>query len=498
MFYYAILLPLALLLLAYKIFFTSKTQRYNLAPSPPHSLPIIGHHLLLKPPIHRLFHRLSKTHGPIFSLQFGCRRAVVITSHKLSTECFTGKNDIILSSRPYFLTGKYVAYNYTTVGTAPYGDHWLNLRRIFAHEILSSNRLTDFLFIRKDEISRMLTRLSRNINKDFVLEPILSDLTFNNIVRMVAGKRYYGDDVHNEEEADIFKQHIADINEYSAARHPGDYLPFMKIFGRSFEKRVKAVGDALDDLFQGLLEECRSNKDGNTMVNKLLIRQQEEPGYYTDVIIKGLILGMVNGGTETTAVTLEWAMASLLDYPEYLEKAKLEIDEIVGQDRLIDEPDLANLPYLRNIVLETFRLYPAGPLLVPRLATEDIKIGGYDVPSGTMVMVNAWAIHRDPNLWTEPEKFNPERFHDGEGKDDVRKLIHFGSGRRRCPGATLGQKIVTLVLGSLIQCFDWEKFNNEKIDMTETPGLAMRKEVPLRTVCRPRPIMNKLHAQLEA
>ncbi|CAN6817710.1 unnamed protein product [Brassica oleracea] len=97
-----------------------------------------------------------------------------------------------------------------------------------------------------------------------------------------------------------------------------------------------------------------------------------------------------------------------------------------------------------------------------------------------MVMVNAWSIHRDPELWTEPERFNPDRFNGGgEGeKDDVRMLITFGSGRRMCPDAGLANKIVTLALGSLIQCFDWGRVNGKKIDMTEGPEMAMRKVVP--------------------
>ncbi|WZZ67753.1 hypothetical protein YC2023_079123 [Brassica napus] len=163
----------------------------------------------MKPPVHRLLQRFSEKYGPIFSLRYGSSRVVVITSLSLVQESFTGTNDVILSSRPLQLTAKYVGYNHTTVGTAPYGDHWRNLRRIFSLEILSSNRLTSFLYIRKDEIRRMLTRLSRDAHSDddgsrfthVELEPLLSDLTFNNIVRlMVAGKRYYGDDVDNKEE----------------------------------------------------------------------------------------------------------------------------------------------------------------------------------------------------------------------------------------------------------------------------------------------------------
>ncbi|KAF8070825.1 hypothetical protein N665_1130s0002 [Sinapis alba] len=495
MFYYVIL-PLALLLIAYKFIF-SKTKRLNLPPSPPHSLPIIGHHRLIKPPVHRLFHRLAKAHGPIFYLRLGTRRAVVISSYALARECFTGHNDVVVSNRPRFLTSKYIAYNYTTIATTPYGDHWRNLRKICSLEIVSSKRLANFLHIRKEEIHRMLTRLSRDalINREVELESLFYDLTFNNIVRMVTGKIYYGEDASDKAEADTFKKLIAYITSTSGARHPGEYLPFLKIFGRSFEKKVKAVGEAMDAILQRLLDECRGNKDGNTMVNHLLSLQQQDPEYYSEVIIKGLMLGIMFAASETSAVTIEWAMTSLLNHPELLEKLKLEIDEKIGQDRLIEETDIQNLPYLQNVVSETLRLYPAAPLLVPRLTVEDIKVGGYDVPRETMVMVNAWSIHRDPELWTEPEKFNPERFNGerGEGdKDDVRTLITFGSGRRMCPGAGLANKIVTLALGSLIQCFDWGRVNGQEIDMTEGPEMAMRKVVPLRAICNLRPVMNKL------
>ncbi|KAG2332106.1 hypothetical protein Bca52824_003286 [Brassica carinata] len=186
-------------------------------------------------------------------------------------------------------------------------------------------------------------------------------------------------------------------------------------------------------------------------------------------------------------------MANLLKNPEVLKKARAEIDDKIGQERLVDEPDIVNLPYPQNIVSETFRLCPAAPLLVPRSPSEDLKTGGYDVPRGTIVLVNSWAIHRDPKLWDEPERFMPERF-ENKAAENTNKLMMFGNGRRTCPGAALGQRMVSLALGSLIQCFDWKKVNGEEIDMTENPGMARRKLVPLRAVCYQRPIMISLFA----
>jgi len=193
--YVLIVLPLALFLIAYKFLFSSKTQRFNLPPGPT-PFPIVGHLHLVKPPVHRLFRRFAEKYGDIFSLRYGSRQVVVISSLPLVRESFTGQNDVILTNRPHFLTAKYVAYDYTTIGTAAYGDHWRNLRRICSLEILSSNRLTGFLSVRKDEIRRLLTKLSREYDGRVVeLEPLLADLTFNNIVRMVTGRRYYGDQV---------------------------------------------------------------------------------------------------------------------------------------------------------------------------------------------------------------------------------------------------------------------------------------------------------------
>ncbi|KAI6684303.1 hypothetical protein NL676_030216 [Syzygium grande] len=116
---------------------------------------------------------------------------------------------------------------------------------------------------------------------------------------------------------------------------------------------------------------------------------------------------MILAGTDTTAVTLEWAMSELLNHPCALKKVAQELDNVIGEQQLIDEADTAKLPYLHSIISETLRLHPSAPLLVPHMSTEDCSIGGYDVPRLTIVLVNAWAIHRDPKLWDDPTSFKP-------------------------------------------------------------------------------------------
>lgn len=197
---------------------------------------------------------------------------------------------------------------------------------------------------------------------------------------------------------------------------------------------------------------------------------------------------MIVAGTDTSVVTIEWAMSLLLNHPDVLQNAKLELDSKVGPHRLVEEHDLPNLNYLRNIISETFRMFPAGPLGVPRESSADCKVGGYDIPGGTILLVNAWAIHRDPKVWDEPTRFKPERF-EGRGEAEMEKLMPFGMGRRACPGEGLGRRMVGLALGSLIHCFDWERMGSEEVDLDEGFGLTMPKLKPLEAMCRPRQIM---------
>lgn len=188
-------------------------------------------------------------------------------------------------------------------------------------------------------------------------------------------------------------------------------------------------------------------------------------------------------------MTIQWAMRLLLAHPEAFHKLRAEVDSKVGNERLLSESDFTNLPYLQCVINETLRLYPPVPLLLPHYSLEDCTIGGYDVPKHTILMVNAWAIHRDPQVWDEPEKFKPERFEGMKGEKEGfnYKFVPFGMGRRACPGAAMGLRTASLVLGSLIQWFDWENVEfEENLDACYNARITLNKEKPLEAICIPR------------
>jgi len=197
---------------------------------------------------------------------------------------------------------------------------------------------------------------------------------------------------------------------------------------------------------------------------------------------------MLLAGTDSSAVTLEWALSCVLTHPEVLETARYEIETNVGQDRLLDESDLPKLPYLKNIIYETLRLYTPAPLSLPHSSSEECIIGGYKVPRDTILLVNAWAIHRDPKSWSEATSFKPERF---EKEGELDKLIAFGLGRRACPGEVLAMRAISLTLGLLIQCFDWKQMDEKEIDMREESGFTLSRLVPLKAMYKARPVIKK-------
>ncbi|CAN1288137.1 Cytochrome P450 98A3 [Linum perenne] len=176
---------------------------------------------------------------------------------------------------------------------------------------------------------------------------------------------------------------------------------------------------------------------------------------------------MITAGMDTTAISSEWAMAEIVKHPRVQQKLHEEV------------------------VKESLRLHPPTPLMLPHRSNANVKIGGYDIPKGSNVHVNVWAVARDPAAWKEPLEFKPERFleEDVDMKGHDYRLLPFGAGRRVCPGAQLGINLVTSMLGHLLHHFQWsppEGVKPEEIDMSENPGLVTYMRTPLQAVATPR------------
>ncbi len=237
-----------------------------------------------------------------------------------------------------------------------------------------------------------------------------------------------------------------------------------------------------------------------------------------------LLQELLAAGTETSMYTTEWALTELIRNPVVMKRAQTELETVIGTNRIVEEADLPKLTYLQAVVKETFRLHPPAPLLLPHGSLDEAcqVAGGYDIPPRTKIMVNIWAMGRDPSIWERPLEFYPERFlqqqQDSEalkydlqpnllqqqhptvdktvdatknvdGKENTFEHLPFGTGKRACPGRPMGNLVVEIVLARLLQGFNWELPNKQDpktLDMTEKFGGVIHKAQPLQVRAYPK------------
>nr|AYM55669.1 cytochrome p450 [Croton stellatopilosus] len=455
---------------------------------------------------HHSIAALARTYGPLMHLRMGFVDVVVAASAAVASQ-FLKVHDANFSSRPPNSGAKYVAYNYQDLVFAPYGPRWRMLRKISSVHLFSGKALDDFRHIRQHEVSVLTRALASAGSTPVNLGQLLNVCTANALGRVMIGRRVFGDGSGGgDRKADEFKTMVVELMVLAGVFNIGDFVPALEWLDlQGVAAKMKKLHKRFDAFLSEIVEEHKMNLKGSDGIEKhtdmlsTLIALEEDAdgdgGKLTDTEIKALLLNMFTAGTDTSSSTVEWAIAELIRHPKILSKVKQELDSVVGRDRLVTELDLAQLTYFQAVVKETFRLHPSTPLSLPRLAAESCEINGYHIPKGSTLLVNVWAIARDPDVWSDPLEFKPERFLPGGEKAnvDVRgndfELIPFGAGRRICAGMSLGLRMVQLLIATLVHGFDWELADGlmpEKLNMDESFGLTLQRAVPLMVHPRPR------------
>ncbi|XP_068644976.1 xanthotoxin 5-hydroxylase CYP82C4-like [Aristolochia californica] len=482
------------------------------APEVPGSCPIIGHIPLLAncPNIHRQFAYFADHHGPAFTIHAGRLRILVVNTWELSKDCLF-VNDRALADRPNLLFYEHFP---PIFAFAKYGSFWRESRKILVQNISSAANLDSIQLFWISEVDHLVRRLyTRWVcnNRDQIdMKHELLGTMLNISTRIVARKRYHGSK-EGDAEARLFIRLFEETLYQLSIQNVGDAFPFLRRFDLlGNERAMKKTGQEVDELMQKWVDEHRlQNKDSSSstaahdggactldtdLIDMLLLKEKEGtlPNTYpSNSFIKGFIYAIIVGATDTSAITLMWALSLLVNNPHVLERAYAELDLHVGHERVVETSDLGKLVYLQSIIKEALRLYPPSPLLGPHRASEDCKVGDFHVFAGTTVMINAWKIQRDPRVFTNPLEFRPERFLEENRDMDVMGqqfiLIPFGFGRRGCPGANMALRIVHLALARLLQAFDWTLLSGcAEVDMSEDTTTTLGRKHPLELIVVPR------------
>ncbi|KAL1538941.1 geraniol 8-hydroxylase-like [Salvia divinorum] len=457
---------------------TARLRGKNLPPGPG-PLPVIGNLHLLGPHPHKSLARLANMHGPLMLLRLGSKNTVVVSSADVAKQVLQ-KHDLAFSSRtvPDALHA-HDHFKYSVVWM-PVSSRWRSLRKAMTSNIFSASRLDANQHLRTRKVEDLIAYCQ---TADVVDVGRAAFRTTLNALTNTIFSIDLADPISDS--AGEFKEIVSGIMEEAGKPNPVDFFPFLAIFDPlGIRRRLSVYFGKVIDIFSSLIDERleKRKEETNDVMDTLLGMPQEIDRTH----VKHLCLDLFAAGTDTTSSTVEWAMAEALKNPETMKRAKTELEEVIGKGKMVREGHMSRLPYLQCLVKETLRLHPPVPFLIPRKVEEDVEVLGHTVPKGSQVFVNMWAIGRDPNVWEKPSDFNPRRFLNSEvdvrGKDF--ELIPFGAGRRICPGLTLAMRMVPVMLGSLLNSFDW-KVEGGKLEMDHKFGITLAKAQPLRAVPTP-------------
>ncbi|XP_077212096.1 labd-13Z-ene-9,15,16-triol synthase, chloroplastic-like [Tasmannia lanceolata] len=473
----------------------TKAPRNGKLPLPPgpRGLPLVGYLPFMDSEIHHQFTQLAKIHGPIMKLWLGRKLCVIVATPSLAKEILKD-NDIVFANHDV-PESALALYDGKGITWSPHGSHWRDLRKVFVREMMSNASLEGYSFFRCREVRQMVTNVYAKRGTQINLGELAFITALNIMTSILWGGTLDGDE--RRKVGVEFRKAIDEIIELFGKPNLSDCYPGIAKFDlQGVVREMRTITNWLDKIFDSVIDQRMKMDSSNGEEgeeNKDLLQflwQLTKRGELTVTNIKALFMDVVIGGTDTTSTSVEWTMTEIIRHPKIMKKVQDELEEVVGLNNLVKESHFSKLNYLEAVLKEAQRLHPAGPFLVPQKPSQSCVVGGYHIPKDTKVMLNVWAIHRDPEVWNNPLEFKPERFLGDSGKLDFRgndfRYLPFGSGRRICAGIPLAERVLTFIVASLLHSFDWRVAEGTKIDVSDKFALVLKKATPLIAIPTPR------------
>ncbi|GLT61736.1 hypothetical protein SLA2020_344200 [Shorea laevis] len=488
-----------------------KMFRFRTTPLPPgpKPWPFVGNlpEMLINKPTHRWIHNLMNQMGTdIAYIRLGNVHVIPVACPEISRK-FLREHDAVFASRPYCMSAEVVTEGYHTIFSMPLGSRWENTKKIIASHVLSPVKhhwLTGKRLEEADNLVRFVYNQCVSYDKTGMVNvrTVAQHYCGNVIRKMLFGRRYFGTEKEDGGPGVEEEEHVEAIFKMLACLYSfciSDYLPWLRRFDLDGHEKITREATMIAGKYHDPIIEERINqweKGTKTEEEDLLdvlinLRDADGNQLLSKDEIKGEVTELMVATVDNPSNALEWALAEMLNQPEILEKAAEELDRVVGKDRLVQESDIPNLNYIKACIREAFRLHPFAPFNVPHVSISDQIVSGYFIPKGSRVLLSRKALGRNPNVWEEPLKFKPERHLNNNGakvelKESELRFISFSTGRRGCPGVTLGTSITVMLFARLLQGFSWEvPPNQSKIDLSEA-GDSLSLAKPLVALAKPR------------
>ncbi|KAK1372023.1 geraniol 8-hydroxylase-like [Heracleum sosnowskyi] len=459
-------------------------------PPGPNGLPFLGNLLQIGPKPHRSLAKLAEQYGPLFRVQLGRVTNVVVSSAEMAEEIFR-KHDAEFSGRfvPDAVAGGLQNHDLALPWIST-GDQWRTIRRALSTYLTNPNKLDKLQGLRLRAVTQMVEHVKEISKTGQVVN--IGNLAFITALNQMSNTCFSEDVAHFNSDPDgtEFEHAVKTIMKVDGKMNLADFFPWLKYFDpQGIRRDAKAAYSWLDQLCEKFINKRLRHRESNCpphgdLLDSFLDFRQENEVYFGVRQIKVLLMDLFIAGTEANATTIEWTMTELILNPDIMKKLREELNKRIGGEGSLEEAEILEIPYLQFVLKESMRLHLVSPFLLPRKTMTNVKLNGYIIPKNTPVMINAWAIARDSESWENPTNFTPERFLSSEieYKGQNFSFLPFGSGRRICPGIRLAERVMGLMLMSLVSQFDWKLPNNmlpKDVDMEDTFGVLSQKATPL-------------------
>lgn len=411
-----------------------------------------------------MFAKLSENYGELMLLWMGTRPYVVVSSARMAM-AFLKTHDSEFANRPASVIRDYISFKGNSIiSMSASNPLYQRLRRVFIMELLSPKKVAAAQELRKEQMLKMLQSIRGEFNTSNRVDfrKAASTLALNLSICMIFGRHCGGKVVPKEIETLIitFKKAVKIIQRINIS----DLLPSIRWLDiQGIEVELREVEIQLRSSIMVLIKQKKlemsswssTEIENGDIMSKILSLEGEDR--LNDDQQMGVVFALLIAGTDSVSKGISKAIEELLNHPDLHKRALNELDSVIGRDRLVEESDIARLPLIQNIVKETLRLHPPAQLLIPHGNFEPCEVAGFHIPANSSVLINLYALSRDPSFWEYPLEFLPDRFVGSsltaQGSDF--HYIPFGYGKRGCPGLNLGMITVQYGLALCLQCIDW-------------------------------------------